>query len=132
MYDAIGKTINTYIDELGSVPKEERAEKVLCVILTDGEENDSKSFNKDHIKDMIEEMKKDFNWQFIFLAANQDAMLTATGMGISTGNSLNFAYSGDGIKSAYATVSRVTSKYRSSSKSTVTDSLVEEDSEENK
>ena len=95
MYDAIGKTIQHEIDLLGNLPKEERPEKTLCVILTDGEENSSHYFSQTKIKEMIEEMKEDFKWEFIFLAANEKATLAAQTMGISKGNSYSFTNSSD-------------------------------------
>lgn len=115
LYDAIGRTINDEIDWLGQTPIEQRPEKFLCIILTDGQENNSREFNRDKIKSMIEEMRKDYKWEFIFLAANQDATLSATGMGISGGNSFTFDYSGDGVKTAYSKAFSASARYRTSS-----------------
>jgi uncharacterized protein YegL len=114
LYDAIGKTIDNELDRLSTLPKGERPEKTLCVILTDGDENSSKEYHQDLIKRMITEMREEFNWEFIFLAANQDAMFTADGLGISKGNSMNFDATGDGITYAYASMSTATSHYRAS------------------
>jgi uncharacterized protein YegL len=114
LYDAIGKAIDDEIDQLGSLPKEERPSKTLCVILTDGYENKSEKFNKDSIREKISEMKEDFNWEFIFLAANEEASLTAETMGISKGNSYAFTNSSTGLKDAYMGVSFATRTYRSS------------------
>jgi hypothetical protein len=115
LYDAIGKTINYEIDWLGQTPIEDRPEKTLCIILTDGQENNSTEFNREKIKTMIDEMRKDYKWEFIFLAANQDAALSAQGMGISGGNSYTFDYSGQGVNTAYASMSKATTRYRSMS-----------------
>lgn len=112
LYDAIGKTIENEIEILGSLPMEKRPEKTLCIILTDGYENKSHKFNKSQIKDMITEMRKDFNWEFIFLAANEDASLTAETMGISKGNSYSFTNSSSGLEDAYKGISYATSSYR--------------------
>lgn len=125
LYDAIGKTIDNEIDQLGSLPKEERPEKTLCVILTDGEENRSREFTREQIKEKISEMKEDFNWEFIFLAANEDASLTAEAMGISKGNSYAFTNSSTGLKDAYTAVSFATTSYRHS-KSTKLDNVMED------
>jgi uncharacterized protein YegL len=114
LYDAIGRTINEQIDHYAENPNN-RSDKTLCVILTDGEENASVNFNQFKIKLMIEEMEKDFNWNFIFLAANQDAMLSAEGMGISMGNAMNFAADGDGVSIAYSNINNAATYYRSTS-----------------
>ncbi|MDT8337195.1 MAG: hypothetical protein RQ856_05130 [Candidatus Izemoplasmatales bacterium] len=114
LYDAIGKTIDSEIDRISNLTKEERPSKTLCVILTDGYENSSHEYHQDLIKRKIEEMRNDFNWEFIFLAANQDAMFTADGLGISRGNAMNFDYSGDGVTVAYDSMSKATKHYRMS------------------
>ena len=114
LYDAIGKTIDSELDRLSTLSKEERPTKTLCVILTDGGENASSEYHQDLIKRMINEMREEFNWEFIFLAANQDAMFTADGLGISRGNAMNFDATGDGVTHAYASMSKATSHYRAS------------------
>ena len=119
MYDAIGKTIQSEIDKLGNLPMAERPEKTLCVILTDGQENSSILFKQNDIKELIEEMKSDFNWEFIFLAANQDASLSAQSLGISKGNSFSFTATDDGLGDAYKNISHATSVYRSSSQTSM-------------
>ena len=129
LYDAIGKTINKEIDKLGNMPIEDRPVKILCVILTDGHENHSREFTKDQIKNLIGEMKEEFNWEFIFLAANEEASLTAQTMGISKGNSYSFANNADGLKSAYSAVSFASTSYRNS-KSVKMDNLMSDYEEE--
>lgn len=133
LYDAIGKTIEHEVDLLGNLPKEERPEKTLCVILTDGEENSSHYFSQSKIKEMIEEMKEDFKWEFIFLAANEKAAFAAQTMGISKGNAYAFTNSSSGLKDAYLGVSHATRVYRHS-KSVTMDGLMDDyrDSEESK
>ena len=116
LYDAIGKTIDDRIEWLSSVPASERPEKTLCVILTDGEENASRRYSKSQIKSKITEMREDFNWEFIFLAANQDAMLAADSIGVSRSNTMSWKSDSEGTKVAYANVSKAAKSYRSSSK----------------
>ena len=133
LYDAIGKAIDDEIDQLGNLPKGKRPEKTLCVILTDGYENRSTMFNKDSIREKISEMKEDFNWEFIFLAANEQAAFAAETMGISKGNAYAFTNSSDGLKDAYMGVSHATRTYRHS-KSVTMDGLMDDyrDSDESK
>jgi len=111
LYDAIGRTIDSELDFRAESP-ENIFEKTLVVIQTDGFENSSKEYNQDKIKMMIEEMEKEFKWNFIFLAANQDAILTASGMGIAAGKSMTFTASGEGIHVAYTSISDATKYYR--------------------
>lgn len=125
LYDAIGTVIDEEIDYLGTLPKDKRPSKTLCVILTDGYENCSKKYNKDVIKEKISEMKQDFEWEFIFLAANEEAAFTAETMGISKGNSYSFSNSDDGLKDAFIGVSHATSVYRYS-KNVTMDGLMDD------
>jgi hypothetical protein len=119
LYDAIGKTIQTEIDKLGKLPLEERPEKTLCVILTDGEENSSHSYNKDQIKNIINEMRTEFNWEFIFLGASEEASTTAEGMGIARGNSMSFSDNSVGVTHAYNSISKATKLYRTVAKASM-------------
>jgi len=125
LYDAIGTTIDNEIDQLGNLPKEKRPDKTLCVILTDGQENSSTQFTKDQIKEKVSEMKEDFNWEFIFLAANEEAAFAAETMGVSKGNAYAFTNTSAGLKDAYLGVSHATRSFRSS-KSVVMDNLMDD------
>jgi hypothetical protein len=49
LLDAVGRTINTVGAELATLPEEERPEKVLMVIITDGEENSSHEFTAEQV-----------------------------------------------------------------------------------
>ena len=127
LYDAIALAIDDEIDFLGNCPLDERPNKTLCVILTDGQENSSQKFNRDQIKSLINEMKEDYHWEFIFLAANQDAALSAEGIGISRGNSLTFDYSGEGVATAYESMSKATFNYRSAGVGEDTSNLLDQE-----
>ena len=126
LYDSICITIDKEIDKLGFLPKEERPQKTLCVILTDGYENGSKKYSSVRVKEMITEMREDFNWEFIFLAANEEASFTAQTMGISTSNSYSFTNNSDGLKDAFAAVNYSSTVYRSSTSDVISDSLMDD------
>jgi len=111
LYDAIGSSIENYIDDLGDTPKNERADKTLFVILTDGEENSSTVYNKDFVKNLVTDMRENIKTEFIYLGANQDACFVAESMGMSSNNAFNYDATNDGITTAYANVSNATSYY---------------------
>jgi len=103
LFDAIGKTIedlNTDRD-------------VVFVIITDGEENSSKTYKREAIMKMIETQTNE-GWKFLFLAANQDAIKAGGSMGIRGDNSINYSSSGSSTINVFANVSSNISKYRSS------------------
>lgn len=114
LFDAIGKTINSVGNRLHNTSEENRPEKVMVCILTDGCENASIEFTNENIKEMIEHQREKYSWEFSFLAANQDAFSGAKSMGISDQYTMNFMSTGDGTRSAMKTMSDYTSSYRTS------------------
>lgn len=96
--DAIGKTINQLTIRLMSLANEDKPNNIIVLILTDGHENASKEFTQADIKNLISEKEKS-DWQFIYLAANQDAFETSRLLGISKGNTLNFATTANDLNS---------------------------------
>lgn len=102
LYDAIGRTIN----EINTT------DDVIFVIVTDGAENASKEFTKEHVFNKIEEKKKE-GWNFLFLAANQDAMKTGGSLGISAKNSMTFNANDASVGNMYMNFSSKISDYRS-------------------
>ena len=81
LFDAIGHTL-----ELASNCT---AESISIVILTDGDENASKKYTSIEINSKIEQCKKG-GWNFIFLAANQDAIRSASMIGIPASGAITF------------------------------------------
>jgi uncharacterized protein YegL len=111
LLDAIGKTINTVGDRLSKTIENNRPSKVIFVITTDGQENASKEFTQPQIKEMIEHQKSKYNWEFIFLGANIDAVSTATNYGITL--SSNYTANTIGTKTLYNAVTDSVSNFRS-------------------
>lgn len=108
LLDAIGGAIH----HIGNVHKyardEDRPEKTVFVITTDGEENSSREYSYPKIKKLIEKQQEKYGWEFIFLGANIDAIGEAGKLGIradravryecdSTGTALNYACLCDSI-----------------------------------
>lgn len=121
LLDAIGDVINTEIDWLATIPLSERPNKTLCVILTDGDEIDSKYYNVNKIKNMISEMKTDYKWEFIFIGTDESSIFLADNIGISKGNSYSYTTNDSGISDAYQCISFATKSYRESPSVSMTD-----------
>ncbi|MBK5251830.1 MAG: VWA domain-containing protein [Peptostreptococcaceae bacterium] len=109
LLDAIGKTINKIGNAQKQTSEDERAEKVIFVITTDGMENSSREFTYEIIKKMVDNQKMKYGWEFIFLGANIDAVAEARRFGItedraarfnsdSIGTSLNYDVVGEAVK----------------------------------
>ncbi len=83
LLDAVGGAIH----HIGNVHKyareEDRPEKTLFVITTDGMENASRQYSYERVKEMIRERKENNGWEFIFLGANIDAAKEAARFGIA-------------------------------------------------
>ena len=92
--------------------EEERPSKVLFVITTDGMENASTRYNYEKIKRMIEDKKKEFGWEFIFLGANIDAVKAARDIGISEDRATNYNCDREGTALNYEVISRTVSCLR--------------------
>jgi len=105
LWDAIGRTINTTGARLAKMSDADRPSKVVFVIVTDGMENSSKEFGKAKIKEMIEHQTNKYQWQFVFLAANQDAILKGAELGMRGSNSMTFAANHVGTQSAFGSLS---------------------------
>ncbi len=82
LLDAVGKTINKIGRVRSCTADNERAEKVMFVITTDGMENASREFTREKIREMITHQKVKYGWEFIFLGANIDSAETAESFGI--------------------------------------------------
>jgi len=67
-------------DAMGQVLKMDLSDDAMIIILTDGEENSSRTYTSAHVKDLVN-LKP---WKFVYLGANQDAVLTASDLGIRT------------------------------------------------
>lgn len=121
LLDAIGRTLTQFKD------KKIKGKKVV-VIVTDGGENASRDFSRDDIFEMITKLKEK-DWQFMFLAANQDAIAAGGSIGIDPNATINFAATGDGAKDAYYAASVYASSLRTKS---VADAVADLDDVKNK
>ncbi|MBR2309239.1 MAG: hypothetical protein IKA47_01725 [Oscillospiraceae bacterium] len=82
LLDAVGCAIHHIGNVHKYIREEDRPEKTLFVITTDGMENASHQYSYDKLKAMIEERKEKQGWEFIFLGANIDAAKEAARFGI--------------------------------------------------
>jgi uncharacterized protein YegL len=105
LYDAVGNTINAIGQRLRALPETKRPGKVLVVIVTDGEENTSRTFAKALVKSMIKRQQDEYKWDFVFLGANQDAWAVGAGLGFYGNKTMAFNNNVDGFKGAFASAS---------------------------
>lgn len=101
LLDAIGTTVDNVGVRLFNTPEEERPEKVIIIINTDGLENDSRKYTRSKIKEMIEHQQDKYNWMFMFLGANMDAVAEASSLGIDQRLSKTWSATSIGVDSTY-------------------------------
>lgn len=115
LLDALGSTIDNVGAKLAAMPEDERPSKVLFLIITDGQENSSIKYSAEQVKAMVEHQKDVYNWEFVFMGANIDAITEGTALGISTQNTMNYDATAVGTKNLYRSISDSTSRYRGGS-----------------
>ena len=108
LYDAIAHTIRALE---AALPSKQLKPSVLCVIMTDGQENASHEYTREKIFALISEKEAE-GWTFAYLGANQDAWEVGASIGVPVGSSMSYA-SGQ-PKAAFAALSDATSAYRAS------------------
>jgi hypothetical protein len=113
LLDAIGRTVNTTGARLAALSEDERPSKVIFLILTDGEENKSTEFTRAKINEMIKHQTEVYQWDFVFLGANQDAIKSGESMGIKAGNSMTYVADSQGTADAFFSVGVTMCAYRS-------------------
>lgn len=96
--DAVCTAIDTLGQEFAAMKEEDRPENVLMVIITDGFENASRKFSSSDVKERIKHQAEKYNWEFQYLAANQDAFATGSAMGIAADNCAAFAATPAGMR----------------------------------
>jgi uncharacterized protein YegL len=89
LLDATGRAIDEVGKRYDAMNKKDRPGKVIFLIITDGEENSSKEYKLEQIKNKVQLRQNDNKWEFVFMGANQDAWKAAGTMGVN--NAVNYS-----------------------------------------
>ena len=112
LLDAVGGAIR----HIGNVHKyareEDRPERTLFIITTDGMENASRRYDYRDVKAMIEQMREKYGWEFLFLGANIDAARAAARFGIRADRAANYHADHRGTEVIYSAVSEAVTAFR--------------------
>ncbi len=79
LLDAIGRTLDDIGQKLSRTPEKDRPAKVIVAVLTDGLDNASRDYSKAKVDEMIQQQRDKYAWNFQFLAASQDAIVSTIG-----------------------------------------------------
>ena len=112
LLDAIGMTIHKISTAQKNTAEDFRAEKVMFVIITDGEENSSRRYTCAQVKELIQQQKERFGWEFIFLGANIDAVETAGQFGIDADRAVDYVPDGAGTELNFRAMSETVACFR--------------------
>ncbi|HMS40709.1 MAG TPA: vWA domain-containing protein [Pyrinomonadaceae bacterium] len=112
LFDAVGRTIISVGQRFAALSEAERPDKILLVIMTDGFENSSREFNAAKVGEMIKHQRDVYNWQFMFIGANQDAVLSAEAINIPAAAALTYAANVEGTRAAYNMMAKKVGNYR--------------------
>ena len=112
LLDAVGGAIH----HIGNVHKyareEDRPEKTLFIITTDGQENSSRMYTYENVKRMVERQKEKYGWEFLFLGANIDAVEEAGRFGIKPDRAVNYECDEIGTAVNYRALNKAVSRVR--------------------
>ncbi|MBN1638938.1 MAG: hypothetical protein JW866_08215, partial [Ignavibacteriales bacterium] len=107
----------------------EKPEKIVFTIITDGMENSSREFTKEKIKQMIEEKEK-LNWNFVYLSADMNAIDEAEHLGFYKDRVMGYDKDSTGVYNMVSSFSEKIFRLRSMNK--IYDKIVFEDSDREK
>lgn len=114
LLDAVGKAIRHIANIHKYAREEDRPEKTLFVITTDGMENASREYDYERVRRMIEHERGKYGWEFIFLGANIDAAKEAARFGISADRAVDYHADQMGTAVIYEAVSEAVCNVRAS------------------
>ena len=110
LLDALGGAIH-HIGNVHKYAKEEdRPEKTLFIITTDGQENSSRRYTYKKVKHMVEKQKEKYGWEFLFLGANIDAIAEAERFGIKANRAVNYECDEEGTAINFKVLSKAVSR----------------------
>ena len=114
LLDAVGGAIHHISNVHKYAREEDRPEKTLFVITTDGMENASREYSYQRVRAMIEGQKEKYGWEFLFLGANIDAAREAARFGIDADRAANYHADRKGTAVIYEAVNEAVRSVRAS------------------
>ena len=112
LLDAVGGAVHHISNVHKYAREEDKPERTLFIITTDGMENSSHEYSYDKVKKLIEKEEKEYGWEFLFLGANIDAVEVASRVGIKANRAVNYECDGYGTMNNFSQVSKIVSATR--------------------
>lgn len=121
LLDAMANSIKDFGAELAALPEATRPGYVVFVIMTDGLENSSRYYTQDEVREIIKHQEEKYNWKFLYLGANQDAIAVAGGLGINRNSSMTYDSNPHSVIETYNVASSYTGQTASGAMPSVTE-----------
>ena len=112
LLDAIGGAIKHIGNVYKYAREEDRPEKTVFVITTDGQENSSRVYDYEKIKKLVKKQQEKYGWEFIFLGANIDAITEAGRLGIASNRAVRYECDGVGTMLNFECMSESIANFR--------------------
>lgn len=106
LLDAVGGAIHHIGNVHKYARKEDRPDKTIVIITTDGMENASSRYSLEKIEKMVKRQQEKYGWEFIFIGANIDAYAEASKFGIRRERTVNYVCDEEGTANVFAGVSK--------------------------
>lgn len=106
LHDAIGLGVNGFSQRIDALPAHAQPRAVQVVVVTDGLENASTEYSAKQVKELVTAKQDDPRWDFMFLGANQDAVLSGEHLGFRQDSSMTFAAQGAPVRNVSQAASR--------------------------
>jgi Mg-chelatase subunit ChlD len=116
LFDAIGMSVLQFGRILEALPEHARPETVQVVVVTDGHENSSREYRPDAVRALVKQQTDKYQWDFVFLGANQDAVLTGTALGFEADSSMTYTATADKVGTMSSTLNRYMTDIRRKTK----------------
>jgi hypothetical protein len=120
MLDAIGRFVTEIGEHLAGLDEADRPGAVICLIMTDGLENASREWSWESVNALITQQRERFDWSFVFLGANIDAVEVGGRIGVPQASAMTYnAADEDAVHASYAMAARETVRRRSATQANV-------------
>lgn len=90
LLDAMGRLITETGERLAKLKEDQRPGNVIFVIITDGEENSSHEWTHERVMELVKRQTDDYQWNFTYIGANQDAIAVGRSIGVPMASSLTY------------------------------------------
>jgi hypothetical protein len=110
LLDSVARIVIDAGNRLAALPEDQRPGTVIVGIMTDGMENASREWSHPQVKELIERQTRDYQWQFLYLGADQDAIEVGMSIGVGAGHSVT--YGRGKVKQALAATAANVASYR--------------------